>query len=113
MFEKILADNAPSLRWLTAVTVAVGAACYAHAGRSAAALRALGRALPYFEAGAGWASTYAAMVNWAIEALWILKCRDHADALERNLREKTLAPDFRFPHTAALECRCPACQPLN
>jgi tetratricopeptide (TPR) repeat protein len=101
VFEQVFAENAPSLRWLTAVTLATSAACYAHAGRSKAALQALGRALPGIEAGAGWSQVYAAMVNCAIEALWILKRRDHADVLERNLREKVLAPDFRYPNTDA------------
>jgi len=101
VLEQVLAANALSLRGLTAVTLAASAACYAHAGRGAEALRALGSALPGIERGAGWVTTYAVMVYCAIEALWILNRRDHADALERNLREKTLAPDFRWTQTDA------------
>ena len=36
-----------------------------------------------------------------IEALWVLERRDHVEVLERNLREKTLAADFRSPGTDA------------
>jgi len=36
-----------------------------------------------------------------IETLWMLERRDHAAVLDRNLREKTLARDFRYPHTDA------------
>jgi hypothetical protein len=36
-----------------------------------------------------------------IEALWVLERRDHVEILERNLREKTLAADFRSPGTDA------------
>ena len=41
------------------------------------------------------------MVYCAIEVVWILDCLDHADVFERKLREKTLVPDFRYPHTDA------------
>ena len=36
-----------------------------------------------------------------IEALWVLERRDHVEVLERNLRAKTLAPDFRSRGTDA------------
>ncbi|HBZ71910.1 MAG TPA: hypothetical protein DEP35_20165, partial [Deltaproteobacteria bacterium] len=49
----------------------------------------------------GWAFCYTMMVCLVIETLWILERHDHADVLERNLREKTLAPDFRHPLTDA------------
>jgi hypothetical protein len=32
-----------------------------------------------------------------VDALWALGRTDHAELLERNLREKTLAGDFRYP----------------
>ncbi len=59
------------------------------------------RVLPAIERAAGWAVNYTAVICLVIEALWLLERRDHADVLERNLREKTLAPDFRLPHTDA------------
>jgi class 3 adenylate cyclase/tetratricopeptide (TPR) repeat protein len=101
MLERVLAANTLTLRSVTALTLAVSAACYAHARRGEEALRALGSALPGIERAAIWGANYAAVVNCAIEALWMLQRRDHADALERNLREKALAPDFRWPQTDA------------
>jgi len=97
VYERLVADNAPSLRFITAPLLAVAAGIYAHAGRGEEALRALGRALPGIERAAGWAANYTVLVCTAVEALWILERRDHAEVLEHNLREKTLAPDFRWP----------------
>lgn len=36
------------------------------------------------------------MICRGIETLWDLGRRDHVELLERNLRQKTLAPDFRL-----------------
>ena len=33
----------------------------------------------------------------AAHALWALQRTDHLDVIERNLREKVIAPDFRYP----------------
>jgi hypothetical protein len=55
--------------------------------------------LPAVERAAGWANNYTAMLYYGIEVVWVLGRRDHIEVLERNLREKTLAPDFRYPHT--------------
>jgi hypothetical protein len=44
---------------------------------------------------------YTQILYRMIEALWVLGRLDHADVLERNLREKTLGPDFRYVHTDA------------
>ncbi|HME70547.1 MAG TPA: hypothetical protein VKM54_11860 [Myxococcota bacterium] len=99
--ERFLAEDALELRHMKAMGRAVGALLYAHTGRGEDALRALGRLLPAIERGAGWAVFYTNLIYTVIEALWILDRRDHADVLERNLREKTLAPDFRSPRTNA------------
>jgi tetratricopeptide (TPR) repeat protein len=44
---------------------------------------------------------YTQILYRMIEALWVLGRLDHVNVLERNLREKTLAPDFRYVHTDA------------
>jgi len=36
------------------------------------------------------------MICRGIESLWVLGRRDHVELLERNLRQKTLAPDFQL-----------------
>src|SRR4029453_7064362 len=57
--------------------------------------------LPASGGGPGWAANYTVILALAIEALWLLGRSDFADVLERNLREKTLGPDFRYVHTDA------------
>jgi tetratricopeptide (TPR) repeat protein len=99
--EQFLAKDALELRWLRGVEWALAARCYAHEGRGDDALRALERALPAIEGGAGWAVLNTVMIGFVIETLWVLERRDHAEVLERNLRKKTLAADFRSPGTDA------------
>jgi hypothetical protein len=41
------------------------------------------------------------MVDWSCGGLWYLGRTDHVEVLERNLREKTLEPDFRYDHCDA------------
>ncbi|HBZ72853.1 MAG TPA: hypothetical protein DEP35_25220, partial [Deltaproteobacteria bacterium] len=82
-------------RWASA------AAAYAHERRVEDALRMIDRVLPTIKRPTGWSPNYPALLFWVIEALWFLGRSDHANLLERNLREKTLAPDFRHPHTDA------------
>src|SRR5262249_10162454 len=77
------------------------ALAYAQAGRGEDAERAIAGLLPVIERAAGWAGNYPLVVYWVIEALWVLESRCHVEVLERNLREKILAPDFRFYHTDA------------
>jgi class 3 adenylate cyclase/tetratricopeptide (TPR) repeat protein len=99
--ERLLAEAAPEMRYMTAAIRALAALLYAHAGRGEDALQALERVLPAIERAAGWAFNYTALLYFVIEALWVLGRRDHAAVLEHNLREKTLKPDFRYPHTDA------------
>jgi tetratricopeptide (TPR) repeat protein len=99
--ERLLADDPPEIRLLRAPLWATSAFAYAYEGRREDALRALERTLPAIERAAGWAIAYTMVVTSAIEALWVVERRDHIEVLERNLREKTLAPDFRDPHIDA------------
>jgi tetratricopeptide (TPR) repeat protein len=99
--ERLIAEDPPEIRWLRSVEWAVAARCYAYEGRRDDALRALEQALPAIERGAGWAVGYTLLIGLVIEALWVLERRDHVEVLERNLREKTLAPDFRSLSTDA------------
>jgi DNA-binding winged helix-turn-helix (wHTH) protein/tetratricopeptide (TPR) repeat protein len=102
LIDSLLAQAAtPQNRWFRAAVWAATAVAYAHTKRVDDALQALERVLPAVERAAGWAVTYTLVIYWLVEALWVLGRHDHAERLERNLREKTLAPDFRFPHTDA------------
>jgi hypothetical protein len=68
-------------------------------GHGQESLQALERTLPVLERAPGWIMHYTQVLYRRIEALWVLGPTDHASVLERNLREKTLAPDFRYVHT--------------
>jgi hypothetical protein len=99
--EAFLEEAAPENRFAKAPTCAYMACFYAHVGRHADALRSLEAAMPAILQAPGWAQNYTAMIHLVIEALWTLARRDHVELLERNLREKTLAPDFRRAHADA------------
>jgi tetratricopeptide (TPR) repeat protein len=102
LIDSLLAQAAsPENRWFRAAVLAATAVVHANAGRAKDALEVLERVLPAIERAAGWAVAYTLVLYWLIEALWLLGRHDHAERLEFNLREKTLAPDFRFPHTDA------------
>jgi tetratricopeptide (TPR) repeat protein len=100
-FEQLLAKDAPENRFVRSLQWADAARSYAYVGRRDDALRALEQALPAIERGAGWAAVYTLLIGIVIEALWVLERRDHVEVLERNLRAKTLAPDFRCVGTDA------------
>jgi tetratricopeptide (TPR) repeat protein len=89
----------PENRWIAAVVSTFAASVAAHLGQSEDALRALAAALPAVERAPGWAVNYTYMIHLAVHALWVLGRTDHAAVIERNLREKTVTPDFRYPHT--------------
>jgi tetratricopeptide (TPR) repeat protein len=92
--EAVLERAAPDQAWARALTRS-GVACgYARIGRPAEALTHLEQVLPAIEAAPGFANTYPALTYNSAETLWLLACREHAALLERNLREKLLAPDL-------------------
>jgi len=56
-----------------------------------------GKANVYSSATDSTEGNYTFIVYFAVDALWALGRADHAGLLERNLRDKTLAGDFRYP----------------
>jgi hypothetical protein len=52
--------------------------------------------------GPGSAINYTALAFVAADTIWTLGVTDHAAIIERNLREKTIEPDFRYPAVDAL-----------
>lgn len=85
-------------RWALAALRFAAASCYAHSGRNADAVRGLAAVLPAIEHGIGSAPNYTVLIHLAADILWTLERTDHVVIIERNLREKTIAPDFRYPH---------------
>jgi hypothetical protein len=61
------------------------------------ALRRLDSVLPVIARAPGWAGGYARIVYDAVETLWLTSRTDHVDLIERNLLEKVITVDFRFP----------------
>jgi tetratricopeptide (TPR) repeat protein len=98
LVERFLKEGALENRWVVGVWRAIAASLSAEAGREAEAMRWLELALPAIERGPGWAVNYPALVCLAANALWVLERCDHIEAIERNLREKVIGPDFRYPH---------------
>ena len=85
-------------RWALAAIKAVAACVHAHEGRNAEAMQTLAAVLPAIERAVGSAPNYTLMICLASNILWTLERTDHIEIIERNLREKTIAPDFRYPH---------------
>src|SRR5262245_13698027 len=69
----------------------------AHQGRMERAERRLASVLPAIGGATGWAPNYVRIVCDAAATLWLIERKDHVEIIERNLREKVIAPDFRYP----------------
>jgi class 3 adenylate cyclase/tetratricopeptide (TPR) repeat protein len=95
--EALLGQPALENQWASAAIRAAGAALYAWIGRSEDALRWLGTLLPAIERAPLWAPNYPLLPCLAAYALWQLDRTDHIDVIERNLRNKVVAPDLRYP----------------
>jgi tetratricopeptide (TPR) repeat protein len=107
--EELLAKGDRSGRWASAPVSSAAALLFAFAGRRDDVLRAVHGVIPAVERAAGGALGYTPMMCWGIEALWRLEATEFADVLERNLREKTLAPDFRYPSVDARRALAQLC----
>jgi len=86
----------PALAWGIGWVAAVAARAEAGRGAEKEALAHLDRALPWLERAPAWTLGFSRMACLAAEVLWILDRRDHAGVIEQALREKVVAPDFRY-----------------
>ncbi len=82
--------------WAMVACKSMVSALAAWSGQEAEAIRWLEGAIPAIESGPGWAANYPAMTSLAGQTLWTLGRRDHLEIIERNVREKVIAPDFRY-----------------
>jgi len=101
-FENVLAELGtrsaepmPEDRWAAAALRAAGAALMARTGTSDAAISLLATVLPALERAEGSFAFYTLIACSAADALWAADRTDYLDVIERNLREKVVAPDFR------------------
>ncbi|HKN01781.1 MAG TPA: AAA family ATPase [Candidatus Binataceae bacterium] len=90
-------------KWFLAVNRAAIARIYAHLGRVEPALALLAKAIPAIELVTRGDSNYPRMICDAAATLWMLGRTDYIEVIERNLRQKVIAPDWRCPmHDARL-----------
>lgn len=94
MFE---GRRALTIRWATAVLLSQYANVKAKLGDELAAMEYLERVIPAIRKCPGGAANYTSMICKAAMTLWDLQRTDFADVIEQNLREKTIALDFRQP----------------
>jgi class 3 adenylate cyclase/tetratricopeptide (TPR) repeat protein len=83
--------------WAFAMIRACGAYFFARINQADVALEWIRTLTEAFDRGAYWEPTYSAMVCDAAAALWLLNRGETAEVVERNIREKVIAPDFRYP----------------
>ena len=83
--------------WYRASTEAAIARIHARMGRADRALRRLASVIPALEKAPGWAENYTRIACDLAETLWLTERTDHIEAIERNVRDKVVVPDFRYP----------------
>jgi class 3 adenylate cyclase/tetratricopeptide (TPR) repeat protein len=95
--DGLLQQPALENQWAFAVIRAAAAAAYALVGREQDALRWLATVPSAIERAPLWAPNYVLLPCVSAMALWWLNRTDHIEVIERNLREKVIAPDLRYP----------------
>jgi DNA-binding CsgD family transcriptional regulator/tetratricopeptide (TPR) repeat protein len=93
----LITSTSPSLMWAQGSIYAWGARAAARLGRADEAIRLLDRLVPWLEEAPAWAIAFAVMACHGAEVLWLLERTDHAEVVDRALRQKVVAPDFRTP----------------
>jgi class 3 adenylate cyclase/tetratricopeptide (TPR) repeat protein len=95
VFHELLPTLVPGQAWALGSAHAIAARTAARLGRLEEALHHLECLVPWLERAPGWTFHYAHLVGHAGETLWLLGRLDHAEKVERALRDKVVAPDFR------------------
>ncbi|HUA36025.1 MAG TPA: AAA family ATPase [Candidatus Binataceae bacterium] len=102
-WESMLGESSyisqPSIetRWAFASICSTAAYIFARLGNSHAALQWLSMVPPALEVGAPCFPIYGIAACNAAFALWLMNRTDHAEIIERNLRDRMLPTDFRPP----------------
>ncbi|MGO9605074.1 MAG: ATP-binding protein [Candidatus Binataceae bacterium] len=84
-------------KWAAAGINAYASYVLAQVGQPELALQRISLIPAALERGAPWDPTYSLTACIAAATLWILNSNTHAETVERNIRLKVLAPDFRSP----------------
>jgi tetratricopeptide (TPR) repeat protein len=93
----LLELQVPALAWALGIGHAYMARSSARLGRNDTALRHLGLLARWLEQAPAWTVSLPMMAGHAAETLWVTESHEHVDTVERAVREKVLAPDFRCP----------------
>jgi tetratricopeptide (TPR) repeat protein len=83
--------------WYRASTRAAMARIHARMGRPERALRHLASIIPAIETAPGAAENYTRIACDAAETLWLTRQLEQIESIERNVLEKIVVPDFRYP----------------
>jgi class 3 adenylate cyclase len=94
---ELFSSGALDNRWAEAVFRAAGAVIAARLGRVDDALALLASLPPALERGLTYGN-YTAIACYAAETLWLAGRTDHLATIERAVRDKVVAPDFRYPN---------------
>ncbi len=94
-FGALLPTLIPGQAWALGPAYGVCARTAARLGREEEALDHLARLVPWLEQAPAWSHHYPCAAGYAAETLWLLGRLDHADAVERSIQDKVIAPDFR------------------
>jgi tetratricopeptide (TPR) repeat protein len=81
-------------------SISVGAAIartHARMARVEPAIRRLEAVIPALERAPAGTENYTRVAYDTAETLWLTERVDHIEVIERNLREKVIVPDFRYP----------------
>ena len=87
----------PESKWASAMINAYVSYLLAKINQPEMAMQRLSLLPAALERGAAWARTYCATACIAGATLWVLNRTDHAEVVERSIREKVVGPDFRSP----------------
>ncbi|MGH9010964.1 MAG: ATP-binding protein [Acidimicrobiia bacterium] len=89
----------PAFVWANGQIHAASARIAARQGQEREALRFLGTVVPWLERAPAWTIAFPLMASHAAETVWLFDRLDHLDVIGQALREKVIAPDFRYGPT--------------
>jgi len=95
--ESAIRGQSFALKWHAAAYRAGTARVYAHLDMAQQASDLLRTLVPPLDLAPGWVPNYTRMACDAASAVWLLGNVDQIEVIERNIREKVVAPDFRYP----------------
>jgi len=90
-------EDQPETRWAFLAVRASGGLTLAMEGRADQAMALYRDCLVIADRVAGWAQNYPLILSYLARILWTLESTEGLEDLERNLREKVVEPDVRYP----------------